>query len=1365
MTKKSLALLLLLLPLLLAAQSIDTMWVRHFERQGGLVTGSYYNLGNDILADEAGYVHMCGQLWEPNSSSPGDKFGHARYNQWGDFLTWALASGYQYQQAGHKMVLDDDSRTWVLGQRGWHPPNGLDALFWGKDTNWATTQVKAFMWEEDNVFYDMAFGPNGELYLCGTCWDTLTGYPGELFNMYVVCRYDTAAQDTVWTRKYVFDPLADYQGGLGRKLEQHFQKRGQDRHPDFYDDFDDWDNCATAIYVTDAGEVFTTGFGYHRNREYQVWTMRHDPVGNLEWSRDWGRTTTDFDDVGFDIVVTDNGYAFIAGFCERDNPAYDYLVMRYQWNASTPNYYHQDGWEGEDFAYALCLDDAEPIQNVYVTGAVEYELDCYQMVTHKFTEGFARRWGNSNTGAIFGAQGEDAFAYDICWNDGLVYVTGQDSNNVMATVCYTDDDAVGVPKDSVWSHHYSRPDHNIEDVGCAIWADDSDHVYVTGQSSQTQNGFSTSSAPIIRYFWPDRDLRVDTILAPSDTLLAGTLVTPEGRVINEGNDRALSDVHFWMEHGWTDSIIYSETFNVLAYVYPGDTLDVDFAEWTPQYPGSVAVRCSVAYTGDNDTSNDVFYDTVFVVTHDVGAMRLVEPTSTQDSGSVLVPQVWMRNYGNVPETFDAYLHIEPDYFDTASVTVAANDSALQGFATWTADDRGSWAITCSTMLDGDAQDANDSLVAEVFVRVADLEAVQIIEPSGPYQTNDVVYPEAKWTNNGNVAADFEAWMILEDPNIDARAYAEKLDVTGLAAGADTTLDQFPSYQFTTMGYWTCICSTGYADDMIEDNDTLEHGFLVGGHPDIAVETVHAPSGSVDTSEAVVPRVTIHNHGDVSIPFSVWFVVGDPSDAEVYREELALSGLTVGADTTLRFPEWAGSTIQGDYLGTCSLDIADEHPENDMLSRPFEVEGQISWPAGWQEMTSMPLEPSGRTVKRGGWLAVLDGAVYAGKGYKTQDFYRYNPLSDSWTTLGPLPYGEKSGRQREAKKGSRGVSDGEGHIFYTAGNNTLTFAKYFASLDSWAMLPDVPEGPTRKQVKGGNDMAHVVIDDTGWVYLMKGYKTEFYRFNTVTNAWDTLPDVPASRGKMKRGSWLAYDGMNYLYVHEANYYNRTPPEAHYMYRYDIAKDSWATVGGMPLYGLHSGRVRKKKSKDGGSAVWYDDEILALKGGNTQQFWKYTPGADSWVELDTVPNNGSTGRKRRVKYGADLVEEYNALWALKGNKTSEFWRYGFGTGEFFGYRPGRTGVQAERAATPNLGFAVRPNPLAQGGVLHYTVPYPVNLDAELFDATGRRVMVAARDRTVDGRGALRLDTRGLAAGVYLLRVDAHEAGVHRLKVVIE
>jgi hypothetical protein len=444
-------------------------------------------------------------------------------------------------------------------------------------------------------------------------------------------------------------------------------------------------------------------------------------------------------------------------------------------------------------------------------------------------------------------------------------------------------------------------------------------------------------------------------------------------------------------------------------------------------------------------------------------------------------------------------------------------------------------------------------------------------------------------------------------------------------------------------------------------------------------------------------------------------------------------------------------------------VNDTGPANDFLDGGFTVGARPPWPEGWVEVEPMPMHPSGRAVKRGGWLATLGDVIYAGKGYKTQDFYRYDPLADTWTELGPLPYGEKGGRLREAKKGSRGVGDGDNHLYYTAGNNTLTFRKYFADADSWAALPDVPEGSQRKAVKGGNDMAYVTIDDTGYVYLMKGYKTEFYRFNTETGTWDALADVPASRGKVKRGSWLAYDGADALYAHEANYYNRTPPEAHYMYRYDIPSDNWTTLGGMPLYGLHSGRVRKKKSKDGGSGDYHAGALYALKGGNTQQFWGYDVAGDTWTELDTVPNYGSTGRKRRVKYGAKLVGFGNAsFFTLKGNKTREMWRYVVPT-TALGHAPYENGVLAGSTGRVRHGLTVSPNPLAGGfAALRYALPKAGAATVSVFDVAGREV--ASRNLVATRTGAVDLDVRSLSNGIYLVRLDADDYTVSG-KLVIQ
>src|SRR5690606_41469124 len=65
------------------------------------------------------------------------------------------------------------------------------------------------------------------------------------------------------------------------------------------------------------------------------------------------------------------------------------------------------------------------------------------------------------------------------------------------------------------------------------------------------------------------------------------------------------------------------------------------------------------------------------------------------------------------------------------------------------------------------------------------------------------------------------------------------------------------------------------------------------------------------------------------------------------------------------------------------------------------------------------------------------------------------------------------------------------------------------------------------------------------------------------------------------------------------------------------------------------------------------------------------------------------------------------------------------------------------TPSRGCAAVPERLASGAAVEVTV----------YDALGRRVGAPVRERLEVGAHALPLETDGLPAGVYLVRVTAH------------
>ncbi|MBN2537103.1 hypothetical protein JXB37_02365, partial [candidate division WOR-3 bacterium] len=524
--------------------------------------------------------------------------------------------------------------------------------------------------------------------------------------------------------------------------------------------------------------------------------------------------------------------------------------------------------------------------------------------------------------------------------------------------------------------------------------------------------------------------------------------------------------------------------------------------------------------------------------------------------------------------------------------------------------------------------------------------------------------------------------------------------------------------------------------------------------DVGAWRVAAPVDTVVKGQFITPRVWVRNYGATAQSFPVWIGIGG-----FYYDGQTVSNLPPFDSVLVSFAPWEVRDV-GPYAVRChTLLPGDKDPANDTTeSYVLSV-----YPPGWVEVASMPLQPSGADVKRGGWLTYDPGLdlILAAKGNKTTDFYAYDMKADTWgLPLAAVPSGVRRGKLRPPDKGTLGISDGAGNVYLTSGSSTRSFWKYNYEGDTWEALPDVPEGPSGKDVKGGNSMAFITIGDTGWVYLLKGYRTEFFRFNTVARRWDVLADAPGEgiKGKWQNGSWIVYDGERSIYAHPARYYDRVN-DRHYLFKYDVPRDSWvrSSLTGMPLAGQHGRKIKRKKAKDGGQGAYYDGYIYALKGGNTQQFFRYNVDRDSWVELDTVPTRGSSGRKRRVKYGGGLIYADFALWALKGNRTSEFWRSGLYLDlDAFGRRPARAGA-AGLAGGAGFAFNAAPNPFVGRTALRYSLPRAGRVRLSLYDAAGRCVRTAVNQWQAPGAHSVSLRDEGLAAGVYLAKLElTNEAG---------
>jgi len=297
----------------------------------------------------------------------------------------------------------------------------------------------------------------------------------------------------------------------------------------------------------------------------------------------------------------------------------------------------------------------------------------------------------------------------------------------------------------------------------------------------------------------------------------------------------------------------------------------------------------------------------------------------------------------------------------------------------------------------------------------------------------------------------------------------------------------------------------------------------------------------------------------------------------------------------------------------------------------------------------------KQVRHGAGIAVpradsIQGTTaYALKGNRTTQFWGYSIARDSWFTLENIP--DSSGKLFVWTGGT--LTAGFDRMLYaTKGKKCLEFWRYDpqGTGNRWTQLENVPgskalgPGSSATAVQRGD-----TTSDTTFIYLLKAHGTyEFYRYNAQTGHWDApgsltaAPPGPNNR-KFKKGSCIAYDGGDTIYVLKGKYNE--------FYAYSVSGNSWSSGPALPFYGQSATKV---KAGDGAAMAFYGDRLYVMKGGNSDEVWVYdrSPAVSAWVQAESLPRAPSG---KPVKAGGCMAAAHNFLWVLKGNRQPDYYRF--------------------------------------------------------------------------------------------------------------
>ncbi|MEO0049954.1 MAG: hypothetical protein ABIK42_02290 [candidate division WOR-3 bacterium] len=882
-------------------------------------------------------------------------------------------------------------------------------------------------------------------------------------------------------------------------------------------------------------------------------------------------------------------------------------------------------------------------------------------------------YGNDRWGILFRARGSSGWGDTLRLSDSLRDKKGPSIVVDEAGELHTAWSTVDTTQNRFWQiccRKRSRTGQWGEMQVLTEGGNKCERVSIAAQSGRVQVAWTEviRSSPLLtavrlRRYEKIHDVGVMRIEQPGDTVDSAAIISPAVWVKNYG-DFPESSVKTYFHIG--DSVRFWEIETISA----GESTMVVFDSLPVSWRGLMAITCSVSVWGDINRVNDILRKNIFVRVQDVMLEEILAPPGRVGAGFIR-PRIRVKNCGNVLARFVASCSIFTAsqqilvHNDSIGITLGAGVSRDTGFRGWDAEPD-SYVMRVRISLTGDMHPENDTASEVFWVLNRDFGVSKIIYPVGVVDSGQGGCPKAIIKNYGETAESVRVRMKI------GQGYSD-FNTVWLEPG-DSVIDTFNLWEASSRDYNVVSCSTTLAGDRNPNNNRAIESVFVRVR-DAGVDSIIKPGEIISRGE-LEPEVIIKNFGNVSADISAYFKIVDKSGTERYLDSVFLR---VGPerDSLIKFRSWQASS--GSYLATSWTYLdGDMRADNDSARRVFSVE---SLKGPWQELLSIPRGAKNRPVRAGGCLVSSNDAIYALKGGGCPEFWRYEPVNDTWSELAPMPLGQSG---KKPKAGAAMCWDRGNFIYALKGRNTREFWVYDIAGDSWISLAGLPE--YTRGVRFGSGL--VFWGDK--VFCLKGSGTnDLLVYWVRENEWHARRPVP--RGvfdkPVKRGSGLVNIGERLFCLKGGT---------NEFYEYLPNKDTWRICAPLP-FGRGIKRCREGAALAGDGSQY----IYAFKGGRTNEFWRYDVLSDSWEQLEDIPLGLSW---RRVGPGGALAFCNGKVFALKGGGSRQFWCY-----------------EDERWQTGEGGFGLRSSVLSpshpRSSVQPSTSTLALTSTYSIFDVSGR------------------------------------------------